>query len=130
MKNLKQLSGIFEYFTYEQIQEKVNEAEIYLKEGSENFPIDVSNSLLFLEDLEKLFSCIVYSSKKYELVQDGKNLGMDELLGYPPEILFQGGSQGSKILRAEMRMILTDDNLVHYLRVLVFVETLIVVFEE
>jgi hypothetical protein len=110
MKNLKQLWVIFEHFTYEQMQEKINEGNLYLKAGSENFPIEISDSFRFLRDFEKLFSCLAKSPKKYELVQKGKNLGMDELLEYPPEILFQGGSQGTKILRAEMRMILTEDN--------------------
>ena len=130
MKNIKKLMGIFESYTYGEILQGINEGKMYLQVGSENLPIDVSDSLRFLKDLEKLIGGIVYSPKKYELVKDGENLGEELLLDCRFGILLKGGNEEPKLLRAEMHRILTEDNLEQYIRVMGFVEMLIEIFKK
>lgn len=129
MKNLK-VFGIFEFYTYEQIQEKISEGKHYLQSGAENLPIDVVGSEKFLNELEELFKFLIQSPKEFELEQNGANLCLEQLFEGIPEKHLHECNYSLKILRSEMQMILTHDNMYLYQSVGEFVDILLEVLEK
>lgn len=126
MVNLKEIPGIFECFNFEQILSKLSEGKEYLVKGEDKFPIDLEDSVRFLEDLEDFFKSLVYSDRENCNVE---NHWTD---------LFQVNGIGTenprcdfytrfKVLNAEMQMILTLDNMQSYLSVADFLDTLLFV---
>lgn len=130
MKKIKKLLEIFECFSHEQILEKISGVKLYLQEGSQNLPIDVTDSLQFLKDLEILISSIRSSPRICGLVQEGDKVGIEQLVDTRLEKLLKVDHDGPKLLRADLQRILTEGNLEHYLRVTEFLETIEKVFEE
>jgi hypothetical protein len=129
MINLKDISGIFECYNFEQILDKLDEGKRYLENGEENFPIDLADSMWFLQDLEEIIKDLVYSgSSKANVLGDGylfqsrgkENLTEKHLQDFGPKY---------KGLKAEMRMVLTPKNLESYLSVTKFLDTLLVVLD-
>jgi hypothetical protein len=129
MKNLKKIFRIFDYYTFEQVLDKINEGKQYLHKGEENLPVDVSASICFLYDLEELFKSMVQSPEEYEFEQKGEVCHglLNERVS---EKHLHEFYCGLKILKAEMGMILTYDNIPLYQNVGGFVDVLLAISGE
>ncbi|MEX2592399.1 MAG: hypothetical protein WD426_06465 [Anditalea sp.] len=126
------IKGIFKYYNFEQVLNKLHEGKAYLENGEEEFPIDLADSVVFLEDLEELFKSVVYYSnqKKYEMIRNGVIPSRTNINGKMVENHLRDYETRFKVLKADMRMVLTWKNMESYLCVIEFLDTLLVVLNK
>lgn len=128
MTKIENIFGIFEFYSYEQIQNRIQEARIYLQNGSENFskkvrPLDVTESIMFLRNLDQLFCGLVRSgSKTYQLVHNNISISLEFLQENMTEEHLKSIDIDIKVILGEMRVVLNADNITIYQNVAEFLE--------
>lgn len=135
MTNLEKIFDIFDSYSYEQIQNRIQEARIYLQNGSESFskkvrPIDVTESIAFLKKLDGIFTGLCKTgSMSYQLVHNNVSISLEFLSqGFSKENL-RAYDDDLKMLYADMRTVLNSDNITIYQNVAEFIDTLLAVLD-
>lgn len=135
MTNLEKVFDIFDCYSYEQIQNRIQEARIYLQNGSEAFskkvrPIDVTESIAFLKKLDATFTGLCKTgSMNYQLVHNNVGISLEFLYQSFSKENLRSNDEGLKILLSDMRTVLNSDNITIYQNVAEFVDTLLAVLD-
>lgn len=117
MKSMKIIHGIRKNLSYDPFLHQLTKTQAFLERGQREFPIDLKDSVQFLEELKNL-----YQSSNSPLSDTGKRQGNIKL------IYLVDCSARINVLKAEMQMVLTMGNMEQYKEVAGFVELLQLMF--
>lgn len=124
VQQVRTFFGIFECYNFEQMQRRIGDAYAYLMIGQEEFPVDVDESLEFLERMKRDFAAIEGDGTDMGLVYRGEQIDMERLVDWMDADSLRDYDIGLKQLTADMRSVLTVDVLEMYKEAALFLDTL------
>lgn len=116
MTKLERIFDIYEVYHSQQINNSIQEGRIYLRNGAEDFSkkvrgIDVDESIVFLNQLDKLFTSLpTHGDKKYILSSGKMSFCLELLRENFSEKLLREYAVDLKILASNLRTVLNAEN--------------------
>lgn len=105
---------IFNHYTFEEIDAHIEKAHGYLMIAREDFPMDVEESLAFLEKMRGDFADIARVGAEMGMSYRGASVDMERLVDWLEADSLRAYDQGLKELAIDMRSVLTVDVLEMY----------------
>jgi len=129
VQRVRRFFSIFECYTFSEIDTHITKAHDYLMIAREEFPVDVEESLAFLDKMRADFSEIARVGAEMGMSYRGAIVDMERLVDWLDESNLQEYDQAIKQLLADMRSVLTADVLEMYKPAGEFLDTLLAVMD-
>lgn len=134
MTNLHHIFQVFDSYKADEINNCIAEAKLYLKNGAKEFsktkrPIDITESVFYLNQLEKLFDHLIHPGDSFHLCKNGVELNFSKLIELSDSKCLQSHDADLKILSVNLVTVLNKDNIASYQKINEFISLLSASFD-